>query len=249
MCRLWYVPRSTTRIQFSDSDIHKKTESNPKRPTKKAIPMRRIYRNILTTLVLASGIWQATGAQEPVASGASQELPAEEMTIEQTLAVPEVPAKLNAYVKGYMKREALALHKAGYKVETMRKGEIVIATIPTDRLFEPNDTILSKSAASLLKPFLPYFKVPGKFKVVLALHTDDSGSDSYLSSLSEKRIMALYDYFDSNATATDSLTGYPMAANEPLKENNSRGNRAENRRLEIYIVPDKGLIEEMKKSK
>ena len=40
-----------------------------------------------------------------------------------------------------------------------------------------------------------------------------------------------------------------MAANEPLKENNSRGNRAENRRLEIYIVPDKGLIEEMKKSK
>ncbi|MDE5979096.1 MAG: hypothetical protein K2G84_03565, partial [Muribaculaceae bacterium] len=136
--------------------------------------------------------------------------------------------------------------KAGYKAETMRKGEIVIATIPTDKLFEPNDTALSKSAASLLKPFLPYFRVPGKFKVILALHTDASCSDTYLSSLAENRIVSLYDYFDSNASDTASLTGYPMAANEPLKDNNSRSNRAENRRLEIYIVPDKVLIEEMK---
>lgn len=200
-------------------------------------------------LALGTAPWLLSNGQDTMPAGVSQELPAEEMTIEQTLAVPEVPSKLNAFVKGYMKREALALLKAGYKVETMRKGEIVIATIPTDKLFEPNDTALSKSAASLLKPFLPYFRVPGKFKVILALHTDDSGSDTYLSSLSEKRIVSLYDYFDSNASDTESLTGYPMAANEPLKDNNSRSNRAENRRLEIYIVPDKVLIEEMKKSK
>ncbi len=211
--------------------------------------MRPFYKNILMVLALGTAPWLLSNGQDTMPAGVSQELPAEEMTIEQTLAVPEVPSKLNAFVKGYMKREALALLKAGYKVETMRKGEIVIATIPTDKLFEPNDTALSKSAASLLKPFLPYFRVPGKFKVILALHTDDSGSDTYLSSLSEKRIVSLYDYFDSNASDTESLTGYPMAANEPLKDNNSRSNRAENRRLEIYIVPDKVLIEEMKKSK
>lgn len=211
--------------------------------------MRSFYKNIFVVLALGTAPWLLSNGQDTMPAGVSQELPAEEMTIEQTLAVPEVPSKLNAFVKGYMKREALALLKAGYKVETMRKGEIVIATIPTDKLFEPNDTALSKSAASLLKPFLPYFRVPGKFKVILALHTDDSGSDTYLSSLSEKRIVSLYDYFDSNASDTESLTGYPMAANEPLKDNNSRSNRAENRRLEIYIVPDKVLIEEMKKSK
>ncbi len=173
----------------------------------------------------------------------------EEVTMEQALAMPQVPQKQNAFVKGYMKREALALHKAGYKVETMRKGEIVIATIPTDKLFAPNDTVLLKTAQSQLRPFLPYFKVPGKFKVILALHTDDSGSETYLNSLAEKRIVALYDYFDSNASNTDSLIGYPIAGNEPLKENSSRANRAENRRLEIYIVPAEGLIEEMKKSR
>lgn len=176
-------------------------------------------------------------------------VPAEDMTLEQALAVPPVPQKLNAFVKGYMKREALALHKAGYKVETMRRGEIVIATIPTDKLFAPNDTVLLKGCEPLLKPFLAYFKVADKFKVVLAIHTDDTGSESYLNSLAEKRIVALYDYFDRSAPHTEHLIGYPVAANDPLSDNTTRGGRAENRRLEIYILPNTALIEEMKSSK
>ena len=87
--------------------------------------MRPIYKNILVAAIVAAGSWQFAGAQATAAATPAQEVPAEEMTIEQTLTVPEVPAKLNPFVKGYMKREALALHKAGYKVETMRKGEIV----------------------------------------------------------------------------------------------------------------------------
>lgn len=207
-----------------------------------------IYKKLFAALLMTVSTF-SIGMAQAASSSPSQDTSEDEMTLEQTLAVPQIPSKQSAFVKGYMKREALALHKAGYKVETMRKGEIVIATIPTDRLFAPNDTVLLKTAPSLLRPFLPYFKVPGKFKVVLALHTDDSGSDSYLNSLAEKRIVALYDYFDNNASNTDSLIGYPIAANEPLKENNSRDNRAENRRLEIYIVPAAGLVEEMKKSR
>lgn len=174
---------------------------------------------------------------------------AEELTMEQNLAIPQVPAKLSTFVKSYMKREALALHKMGYKVETMRKGEIVIVTIPTDRLFAPNDTTLLPSASSDLKDFLPYFRVPDKFKVILALHTDDTGSESYLNSLAEKRIVSLYEYFDRNATNTDNLIGYPLAAIEPLKDNTSRAGRSENRRLEIFIVPSNVLIEEAKPAK
>lgn len=214
------------------------------------IEMKSMYKLLATTLLAISTAGNPCMAQAtPGSISAEKEGATEEMTIEQALSIPVVPSKQSAFVKGYMKREAIALHKRGYKVETMRKGEIVIATIPTDKLFAPNDTVLMETAASQLRPFLPYFKTPGKFKVVLAIHTDDSGSDAYLTSLAEKRIVALYDYFDTNATNTDTLTGYPIAANEPLKDNNSRDNRAENRRLEIYIVPDSGLIEEMKTSR
>lgn len=106
--------------------------------------------------MMAQTASKATVAGETAAASSSDDL-----TMEQAFATPEVPPKLNAYIKGYMKREALALNKLGFKVETMRKGEIVIATMPTDKLFAPNDTVLLPDAGDLLKHFLPYFRTPG----------------------------------------------------------------------------------------
>lgn len=45
-----------------------------------------------------------------------------ELTLNETLMLPDVPAKQTPYVKSYMKREAQALLKLGYKVETTRQG-------------------------------------------------------------------------------------------------------------------------------
>lgn len=174
-----------------------------------------------------------------------------ELTLEETLLLPDVPAKQAPYVRDYMLREAQALHKMGYKVETTRKGEVVIASIPADELFAPNATTLLPSAPNRLKAFLPYFRTHGKFKVILAMHSDDTGSDNYLYNLTEQRILALYGYFDANAAQTDMLQGYPMADSEPLADtpNTSYANRRDNRRLEIYIVPGPMLVMEAKSKK
>jgi outer membrane protein OmpA-like peptidoglycan-associated protein len=162
--------------------------------------------------------------------------------------IPEVPNKQSSYIKNYMHREAQALQKMGFTVESMRKGEVVIATIPADKLFAPNDTTLLTTASQQLSPFLPYFRTHGKFKVVLAMHSDDTGSEEYLYGLTERRIVALYDYFDSHATQTDMLQGYPMADSDPLphQSNETASGRKANRRLEIYIVPGPILIMEAK---
>jgi outer membrane protein OmpA-like peptidoglycan-associated protein len=171
-----------------------------------------------------------------------------DLSIEETLMIPEVPNKQSAYIKNYMHREAQALQKMGFTVESMRKGEVVIATIPADKLFAPNDTTLLTTASQQLSPFLPYFRTHGKFKVVLAMHSDDTGSEEYLYGLTERRIVALYDYFDSHATQTDMLQGYPMADSDPLphQSNETASGRKANRRLEIYIVPGPILIMEAK---
>jgi outer membrane protein OmpA-like peptidoglycan-associated protein len=171
-----------------------------------------------------------------------------DLSIEETLMIPEVPNKQSSYIKNYMHREAQALQKMGFTVESMRKGEVVIATIPADKLFAPNDTTLLTTASQQLSPFLPYFRTHGKFKVVLAMHSDDTGSEEYLYGLTERRIVALYDYFDSHATQTDMLQGYPMADSDPLphQSNETASGRKANRRLEIYIVPGPILIMEAK---
>ncbi len=169
-----------------------------------------------------------------------------ELTMEETLLLPQVPQKQKPYIKEYMLREARALQKLGYTVETMRQGEVVVATVPCGRLFLPNDTTLMPSAGNELKHFLPYFRTPGKFKVILAVHSDDTGSEPYLYSLTEKRVLALYDYFDAHAAQTENLMGYPLGPSEPLKPNTSIASRGANRRVEIFIVPGPVLVSEAK---
>lgn len=169
-----------------------------------------------------------------------------EYSLQENLYMPEVPKKQQPYIKDYMLREARTLQKMGYKIETMRQGEVVIASIPASKLFAPNDSTLLPAADAQLKNFLPYFRVPGRFKVILAMHSDDTGSESYLYDLTERRIVSLYDYFDEHARQTELLMGYPMGPSEPLAPNNSRRNRDDNRRLEIYIVPGPVLIAESK---
>ena len=174
-----------------------------------------------------------------------------ELSLDETLMLPDVPDKQASYIKSYMRREAQALQKMGYKVETTRNGEVVIATIPADELFAPNDTVLRPTAADRLKAFLPYFRTHGKFKVILAMHSDDTGSGNYLYGLTEKRILALYDYFDRHAAQTDMLQGYPMADSDPLKNtpNTTADGRRTNRRLEIFIEPGPLLIMDAKSKK
>lgn len=177
---------------------------------------------------------------------AAQKTDLSELSLQENLYSPEVPKKQQAYIKEYMLREARSLQKLGYKIETMRQGEVVIATIPASKLFAPNDSTLIHEAEGELKNFLPYFRVPGRFKVILAMHSDDTGSEPYLYDLTEKRIVSLYDYFDEHAKQTELLMGYPMGPSEPLAPNDSRKNRDTNRRLEIYIVPGPVLIAESK---
>ncbi len=85
----------------------------------------------ITGVVTVAGLsfWsvQHVSAQKKDASQ-EQLVDLSELTLEETLMLPDVPAKQTAYIKNYMNREAHALHKMGYKVETTRKGEVVIAS-------------------------------------------------------------------------------------------------------------------------
>ena len=106
---------------------------------------------LLITIVSTTSMWSAHAQKKD--NSQEQLVDLSELTLDETLLLPDVPAKQSVYVTAYMKREAKALQKMGYKVETTRKGEVVIATIPADLLFAPNDTTLLQSASEQLQPF------------------------------------------------------------------------------------------------
>lgn len=166
-----------------------------------------------------------------------------DMEIEENLATPVIQKPEKAPIVKYMTALAHQL-KQRYKVETMRAGEVIVVTIPSDELFMPNDTLLSPDAPTLLRPLLPLFRDPDLFKLVYAVHTDNTGSPTYIENLASARNQSIYAWLIDVAKVNPDLfiINYDMGDSRPLVNNDTRAHRALNRRIEFFLVPGPKLI-------
>lgn len=139
--------------------------------------------------------------------------------------------------------------KNGCTVETFRNKEVLLITIPAEKLFAPNATELRPSASALLSPLKRYLKEPDMYRVLMVMHTDNTGSEAYRDMLTEKRSQAVADWFEEQGSDTEFLFPYAYGDDMPLVMNNSMVNRAKNRRLEVYLVPGKKMLEQAKKGR
>lgn len=170
-----------------------------------------------------------------------------ELSIDDNLASPEL-GKEAAEIAKFQYNQAIALQKSKQNVEMMRGGEVLVITLPASQLFAPNDTALSAIGKSLIKPFLKYLETPGLYKMLLVMHHDNTGSDRYTLRLTRARVNAVYDWI-AEKSSTDYVVPYALGATEPLVDNNSVTNRKYNRRLEIYLVPEQGMVTAAKKKR
>ena len=134
-------------------------------------------------------------------------------------------------------------------VETYRNKEVLLITIPASKLFDPNEVEVRKDAAHLLAPLKRYLKEPDMYRVLLVMHTDNTGSEKYREHITEQRSTALFDWFVKEGCDTRYLFSYAYSDDMPLEENTSLANREKNRRLEVYLVPGKKMLEQAKKGR
>lgn len=174
-----------------------------------------------------------------------------ELSLDENVLVPAVSAKEHESVSRHMKLLAKRLSDRKIeRIETMRNAEVIVSTISTDLLFAPNDTIPLSKTRELLQPYTTLLQDNArKYKLVLALHTDDTGSEVYTDRLSESRVNAIYDILIGNSSDSELLIPYALGASDPRRPNDSRQGRASNRRLEIYIIPTSELIHLAKEHK
>ena len=168
-----------------------------------------------------------------------------DLSIDDNIAMPELE-KQAEIIKKFQYNQAIALQKNKQNVEMTRDGEVIIITIPAGQLFAPNDTVLSDMGKKSIEPFLGYLKNEGLYKMLLVMHHDNTGSDRYILNLTKARVNAIYDWISKNASV-EYVVPYALGSIEPLVENNSVANRKFNRRLEIYLVPEVGMIKAAKK--
>ncbi len=139
----------------------------------------------------------------------------------------------------------------GVLVERTRHGEVLVITIPASHLFMPNKTELRADAGRLLIPFLRYLTNPDMYWVILDMHADNTGSEAYTDRLTLDRVNSVFNWFMEQGADTRFLFPTASGASDPLPghDNESMADRAANRRLEIYLVPGRKMLEQAKKGK
>lgn len=134
-------------------------------------------------------------------------------------------------------------------IEAYRKKEVILITIPASELFAPNSTELSINAAKYLNPIKRYMKDPDMFRVLLVMHTDNTGSTQYRDNITADRVDAVTAWFEDQGADTSYTFSYAFGDEAPLVPNTSIENRDKNRRLEVFLMPGTKMLEAAKKGK
>lgn len=197
------------------------------------------YRRILLTLLLV--------ATSVALRAGNHDVDIYDLSLDENLITPEIKNDKQAdKIQSFQYDMALAFKRSNYEVEVMRDDEVIVITIPASQLFDPNDTVLNDLGQAQLKPFLSMLTNPGFYKMLLVMHSDNTGSHEYTLNLTRQRVNAVFDWFDENGSV-DYVVPYALGATDPITENDSVEKRKRNRRLEIFLIPEKTMIQQAKK--
>ncbi len=169
-----------------------------------------------------------------------------EMEFDANVSSPAIPRKLRETVLGNVRSNVTHLRKQNFDVRTVRDGEVIVVTIPCESLFVANSTVLRPSASALLKPFGAYLHQPQLYKVLVAAHSDNTGSEEYADELTEARAAAVDEFLTTMGGSQSLVVPYGMGMDDPLNDNRTRVNRAKNLRVEIYLIPDAPLFRKIR---
>lgn len=215
--------------------------------------MKSHLKRIISRSLASIALFLALAAPEAMAD---KTMPLEEMSFAELINSVD-PGKQVDMVRTFQEREAsnvllknrMLSETNGCTVDAVRNREVLVVTIPASRLFGPNQTELREDAPKYLEPFKRYLKNPDMYRVLLVMHTDNTGSEAYREELTVDRAEAVTEWFEENGADTSFLFPFAMSDDIPLVPNDSFENRDRNRRLEIYLVPGEKMIEEAKKGR
>ena len=114
-----------------------------------------------------------------------------DLSFEENKALPKL-GNQRAKIREYQQIQAKKLLSSGQNIETTRNGEVIIATVAANDLFLPNDTTLRPTAAKVLRPYMEYLKEPDMYRMLLLMHSDNTGSEAYTNHLTTVRVSAVF---------------------------------------------------------
>lgn len=113
-------------------------------------------------------------------------------------------------------------------------------------LFDAGSAMLKPDSTKVLINALVGIKAQPGWLIVIAGHTDATGSVEQNLALSHARASAVRDWMQRMGSIADSCFAVQgFAANQPLASNGTEAGRAANRRVDIHLVPQVGACEDV----
>jgi outer membrane protein OmpA-like peptidoglycan-associated protein len=181
----------------------------------------------------------AKGAGIGAAAGAVVGLLTKGDKLENALIGAGVGALAGGGVGYYMDVQEAKLRQrmAGTGVTVTRNGDNITLNMPSSITFALNSSDLNSQFYSALDGVSMVLKEYDKTVIEVAGHTDSSGSDQYNQTLSEKRAQSVASYLGSHGVKQQRLITVGAGEGHPVASNDTEAGRAQNRRVELTIVP------------
>lgn len=133
-------------------------------------------------------------------------------------------------------RESLA----GTGVDVVREGDDIVLNMPGSITFGFNSSELNPAFYSVLDKVAAVANQNPSTILEVAGHTDSVGSDAYNDALSQRRAQAVASYLMSRSVNAQRLMTVGGGERYPVASNDTEAGRAQNRRVEISVMPVRG---------
>jgi outer membrane protein OmpA-like peptidoglycan-associated protein len=153
-----------------------------------------------------------------------------------------VGALAGGAIGNYQDRQERALRErmAGTGVGVIRQGDNITLSMPGNVTFAFNDASVQSQFYPVLDDVARTLAEYNQTVVEVAGHTDNLGSDAYNQTLSVRRANSVAAYLASHGVIQQRLITIGAGELHPIASNATEEGRAQNRRVEITLVPVKG---------
>ena len=129
------------------------------------------------------------------------------------------------------------------KIESVNDGQAIRVTFDSGILFATNSSTLTTTSQTSLRNFAANLKVNDQTDLLIIGHTDNTGSDRINDPLSLNRASSVRSFLAGQGVSSNRMRVEGKGSREPVADNSTAAGRKENRRVEVYILPNKAMVE------
>ncbi|MEP1472255.1 MAG: OmpA family protein [Halieaceae bacterium] len=146
---------------------------------------------------------------------------------------------VGAGVGAYMDVQEAKLREQleGTGVRVVREGDNIRLVMPGNITFQTDSYNLRGDFYPVLNSVGEVLSKYGDTTIRVSGHTDNTGSRSYNQTLSERRASSVADYLVTREVLRSRMLVQGLAFDQPIADNSTSSGRAQNRRVELYILP------------